>query len=264
MIDLNSIPMNEDTNYKLYIKLFDQRFGIPIFTDIKKFTSTDEIEINVSKIFYFFTNDNSNLKNILKKEEVDFRLVLNDNWDNPVAQTQTSCLSFYDNESMMKNTVTVKKILNLFFSDAKYFKCQVCIGLNNDMEIPAENLPLYNYKTSASFFLTYLDYFSYHPLPDDWLELFLPDDAAIREYHDYKNDWMDKIIYGKRYNSNMNKYQKEKISKEETVYDPYETLVQIQDKNNLISKIKSIPVIYDKNFEDRKRSSNLFSFYMFR
>ena len=75
---------------------------------------------------------------------------------------------------------------------------------------------------------------------------------------------MDKIIYGKRYNSNMNKYQKEKISKEETVYDPYETLVQIQDKNNLISKIKSIPVIYDKNFEDRKRSSNLFSFYMFR
>ncbi len=258
MIDLNTIAFTDDTNYKLYIKLFDQKFGIPILNDIEKFTKIDEVEINISKIFYFFTNDTSNLKNILKKEQVDFRLVLNDNWDNPVAQCQTSCLGFFDNELLLKSTVTVKKTLNFFLTDAKYFKCQVNIGLNNDLEIPSENLPLYNYKMTGSLFLTYLDYYSYHPLPDDWLELFLPQNAGIGEYHDYKNEWMDKIIYGKRFKNNNYSQKlnnKEQLEKEDTIYDPYETLVQIQDKKNLISKIKSIPIIYDKHYDDKSKKS---------
>ena len=259
MIDLNTIAFTEDTNYKLYIKLFDQKFGIPILNDLEKFTKIDEVEINVSKIFYFFINDISNLKNILKKEQVDFRLVLNDNWDNPIAQCQTSCLAFFDNETVVKSTVTVKKILNFFLTDAKFFKCQVYIGLNNDLEIPSENLPLYNYKMTGCLFLTYLDYYSYHPLPDDWLELFLPQNAGIGEYHDYKNEWMDKIIYGKRFkNNNIKLNNVEQIDREDTIYDPYETLVQIQDKKNLISKIKSIPIIYDKNYDDKSKKSIYF------
>ncbi len=192
MVQLDRLIFDETKNYKLYIKLFDQKIGIPILEDLEKFISSDEVELNLSKIFYFFTNEFTNLKQFLKNEEVDFRIVINDDWSNPVAQCQTNCLSFFDPET---TTVCVKNTLNFFSNELKYFKCQVYIGLTNDGNILSENLPFYGYKLSNSVFLTDNDYFSYHPLPDDWYELFIQPDTRIEDDIDYDLDKMiDKII----------------------------------------------------------------------
>ncbi len=48
--------------------------------------------------------------------------------------------------------------------------------------------------------------------------------------------------------SNIFKIPTRKVKDEDEIYDPYQTLVQIQGKKNLISKIKSIPVIIDKKY----------------
>ena len=48
---------------------------IPIFekmTNNKAATSNNEVELNLAKVFYFFTNETSNLKHILKNEIVLF------------------------------------------------------------------------------------------------------------------------------------------------------------------------------------------------
>lgn len=185
MIDIEKLQFEEKINYKLYIKLFDQKCDIPIFTDINKFVSNDEVEINMSKIFYFFTTENTNLKQILKNEEVDFRIVMNDDWNNPIAQCQTTCLSFFDPETA---TVRVKNTLNFFSNHMKYFKCQVYIGLNNDKNILAENLPFYSYKLTNTIFLTDQDYYSHHPLPDDWYELFIPPESQVEDEYIYDLD----------------------------------------------------------------------------
>lgn len=191
-MEIDKLIFDETTNYKIYIKLFNQKIGIPIFNDLEKFVSKDEVELNLSKIFYFFTNENSNLKQILKNEEVDFRVVLNDDWNNPVAQCQTMCLSVFDPDT---KTVRVKNTLNFFSSIIKYFKCQVYVGLTNDGTILSENIPLYSYKLTNSIFLTDHDYYSYHPLPDDWYELFIPADSHIEEDANYDLDLLiDKMI----------------------------------------------------------------------
>lgn len=251
MLEVNKITFEDNLNFKLYIKLFDQKVGIPIFNDIEKFKSHDEVEINLSKIFYFFTTENTHLKHILKNEEVDFRIVINDDWFNPLAQCVTTCLSFFDHETATK-TARVKNTLNFFSNALKYFKCQVYVGLNNDGEILAENIPLYNFKLTNSIYLTDSDYFSYHPLPDDWYELFMPSDASIEDFHDYNLETMiDKIIHDLEFRDK----KKKQDTAEEEIYDPYDTLVQIQGKKSLISKIKSIPVILDKKYIDKSKIS---------
>ena len=55
----------QKTNYKLYISIFNQKIGIPIFTDMKQFINQSEVEFNTSKIFYFFSSGNSSV-NILE------------------------------------------------------------------------------------------------------------------------------------------------------------------------------------------------------
>lgn len=191
-IELEKLIFDEKTNYKLVIRLFNQKFSIPIFNDLDKFHSKDEVELNLSKIFYFFTNKGSNLKQILKNEEVDFRIVLNDDLNNPIAQCQTNCLSFFDTET---KTVRVKNTLNFFSNTLKFFKCQVYIGLTKDGKILSENIPLYSYKLTNSIYLTEQDYFSHHPLPDDWYELYIPPDTPMDEENDFNLDIMiDNLI----------------------------------------------------------------------
>lgn len=193
MIELEKLNFDDKTNYKLYVKIFDQKINIPILNDMQKFKSSDEVELNLSKIFYFFTNEHSNLKQILKNEEVDFRIVVNDDWNNPIAQCQTMCLASFDLET---KTVCVKNTLNFFSNELKYFKCQVYIGMSNDGNILSETMPLYNYKLTNSIYLTDSDYYSHHPLPDDWYELFIPSGTRIEDDNDYDLDKMvDQIIY---------------------------------------------------------------------
>jgi len=81
-----------------------------------------EVELNLAKMFYFFSDNNSNIKQILKNEVVDFRIVINDDWHNPLAQCQTSCFATFDLES--KN-VRIKTTLNFFSPQITRFKCQV-------------------------------------------------------------------------------------------------------------------------------------------
>ena len=49
------------------------------------------------------------------------------------------------------------------------------------------------------------------------------------------------------------KEKKKKIQNEDEVYDPYDLLVQVQNKNDIINKIESIPIVLDKNFLEMKK-----------
>jgi hypothetical protein len=208
MLEIKKFTFEENLNYKLYIKIFDQKFGIPIFNGLENFTEENEVEINRSKIFYFFTTESSNLKQVLKNEEVDFRIVLNEDWQNPVAQCVTTCLSFYDKDAAAK-TSRVKNTLNFFSQTLKYFKCQVYIGLNNDGEIMSDNIPLFNYKLLNTIYLTEIDYYSYHPLPDDWYELFVPPNTSIVENQDNNLEAIiDNIIHDLEFNDKKKKDKK--------------------------------------------------------
>ncbi len=84
--------------------------------------NTNEVELNLAKMFYFFSDENSNVKQILKNEVVDFRIVVNDDWYNPLAQCQSTTFSSFDLEN--KN-VRIKTTLNFFSPEIKFFKCQV-------------------------------------------------------------------------------------------------------------------------------------------
>ena len=48
------------------------------------------------------------------------------------------------------------------------------------------------------------------------------------------------------------KEKKKKINEDE-IYDPYDLLVQVQNKNEIINKIESIPIVLDKNFIEMKK-----------
>ena len=239
------------TNYKLYISIFNQKIGIPIFTEMKQFLSPNEVELNTSKIFYFFSSETSAVKQILKNEEVDFRIVLNDKYNEPLAQCKTTCFNNYEN-SFKDKPMTTKKILNFFSDYIKHFKCQMYLGLKNDGIVQTENLQMYCHKLPNPIYLTELNYYSYHTLPNDWYELYLPpdtnveDDNAINNYEIEKK--IDDIIL-----SLEGKEKKKKIQNEDEVYDPYDLLVQVQNKNDIINKIESIPIVLDKNFIEMKR-----------
>ena len=239
------------TNYKLYISIFNQKVGIPIFTEMKQFISEDEVELNTSKIFYFFSSDTSNVKQILRNEEVDFRIVLNNKYNEPLAQCKTACFNNYE-DSFKDKPMTTKKILNFFSDYIKNFKCQVYLGLKNDGLVQTENLQMYCYKLPNPIYLTELNYYSYHTLPNDWYELYLPpdtnleDDNAVNNYEIEKK--IDDIILALE-----GKEKKKKIQNEDEVYDPYDLLVQVQNKIEIINKIESIPIVLDKNFLEMKK-----------
>lgn len=191
MIDLEKIDFSKKRSFKLCIKLFDQKMSFPIFDEVEKFKSSDEVEINLSKIFYFFTKNlnissNQSLKQFFKNEEVDFRILIDDDWNNPLAQCQTMCLSFFEPDS---DTLRVKNTLNFFSSELKHFKCQVYIGLKNDHEIVSNDMNFYSYDKNNLIYLTLQNYYSYHAFPSDWYELFLPQDYHIEEEdNDYDLD----------------------------------------------------------------------------
>ena len=239
------------TNYKLYISIFNQKIGIPIFTEMKQFLSSTEVELNTSKIFYFFSSETSAVKQILRNEEVDFRIVLNDKYNEPLAQCKTTCFNNYE-DSFKDKPMTTKKILNFFSDYIKHFKCQMYLGLKNDGIVQTENLQMYCHKLPNPIYLTELNYYSYHTLPNDWYELYLPpdtnveDDSAINNYEIEKK--IDDIIL-----TLEGKEKKKKLQNEDEVYDPYDLLVQVQNKNDIINKIESIPIVLDKNFLEMKR-----------
>ena len=65
----------------------------------------------------------------------------------------------------------------------------------NDGPIVADNINLYNYKLSNSILLSDEDYYSHHPLPDDWFELFLPEGMSLEDENDnFAEKAIDKII----------------------------------------------------------------------
>ena len=239
------------TNYKLYISIFNQKIGIPIFTEMKQFLSPTEVELNTSKIFYFFSSETSAVKQILRNEEVDFRIVLNDKYNEPLAQCKTTCFNNYE-DSFKDKPMTTKKILNFFSDYIKHFKCQMYLGLKNDGIVQTENLQMYCHKLPNPIYLTELNYYSYHTLPNDWYELYLPpdtnveDDNAVNNYEIEKK--IDDIIL-----TLEGKEKKKKIQNEDEVYDPYDLLVQVQNKNDIINKIESIPIVLDKNFLEMKK-----------
>ena len=239
------------TNYKLYISIFNQKIGIPIFKEMKQFLSPTEVELNTSKIFYFFSSETSAVKQILKNEEVDFRIVLNDKYNEPLAQCKTTCFNNYE-DSFKEKPMTTKKILNFFSDYIKHFKCQMYLGLKNDGIVQTENLQMYCHKLPNPIYLTELNYYSYHTLPNDWYELYLPpdtnveDDNAVNNYEIEKK--IDDIIL-----TLEGKEKKKKIQNEDEVYDPYDLLVQVQNKNDIINKIESIPIVLDKNFLEMKK-----------
>jgi len=239
------------TNYKLYISIFNQKIGIPIFTEMKQFLSKSEVELNTSKIFYFFSSESSAVKQILRNEEVDFRIVLNDKYNEPLAQCKTCCFNNYE-DSFKDKPMTTKKILNFFSDYIQHFKCQMYLGLINDGIVQTENLPMYCHKLPNPIYLTDLNYYSYHTLPNDWYELYLPpdtnveDDNAINNYEIEKK--IDDIIL-----TLEGKEKKKKMQSDDEVYDPYDLLVQVQNKNDIINKIESIPIVLDKNFLEMKR-----------
>ena len=239
------------TNYKLYITIFNQKIGIPIFTEMKQFISKDEVELNTSKIFYFFTTENSNIKQILKNEEVNFRIVLNDKYNEPLAECRTACFNNYE-ESFKEKPMTTKKILNFFSDYIKHFKCQVYLGLKNDGIVQTENLQMYCYKLPNPIYITDLNYYSFHTLPSDWYELYIPPDTKVED-DDAENNYeiekkIDEII-----NNLEGKEKKRKVNNDDDVYDPYDLLVQVQNKNDMINRIESIPIVLDKNFMDMKK-----------
>ena len=179
----NATPQEKNkgkTNYKLYITIFNQKIGIPIFTEMKQFISENEVELNTSKIFYFFTTENSNIKQILKNEEVNFRIVLNDKYNEPLAECRTACFNNYE-ESFKEKPMTTKKILNFFSDYIKHFKCQVYLGLKNDGIVQTENLQMYCYKLPNPIYITDLNYYSFHTLPNDWYELYIPPDTKVED-----------------------------------------------------------------------------------
>ena len=118
------------------------------------------------------------MKQFFKNEEIDFRIVVDDDWNNPLAQCQTMCLSFFEPES---DTLRVKNTLNFFSSEMKHFKCQVYIGLKNDNQIISKDMNFYSYEKENLIYLTHSNYYSYHEFPSDWYELFLPQDYHIDE-----------------------------------------------------------------------------------
>ena len=238
------------TNYKLYISIFNQKIGMPIFTEMKQFINKSEVELNTSKIFYFFSSEGSSVKQILKNEEVDFRIVLNDKYNEPLAQCKTTCFNNYEDNFKTK-PMTAKKVLNFFSDYIKNFKCQVYLGIKNDGIVPTENLTMYCYKLPNPIYITDLNYYSYHTLPNDWYELFLPpgtnleEDTTANNYEIEKK--IDEIILRLE-----GKEKKKKINQDE-IYDPYDLLVQVQNKNDIINKIESIPIVLDKNFIEMKK-----------
>ena len=239
------------TNYKLYISIFNQKIGIPIFTEMKQFLSPNEVELNCSKIFYFFSSETSAVKQILKNEEVDFRIVLNDKYNEPLAQCKTTCFNNYE-DSFKDKPMTTKKILNFFSDYIKHFKCQMYLGLKNDGIVQTENLQMYCHKLPNPIYLTDLNYYSYHTLPNDWYELYLPPDTNVEDDNTINNYEIEKKI-DDIILTLEGKEKKKKIQNEDEVYDPYDLLVQVQNKNDIINKIESIPIVLDKNFLEMKR-----------
>ena len=239
------------TNYKLYISIFNQKIGIPIFTEMKQFLSSNEIELNTSKIFYFFSSETSAVKQILRSEEVDFRIVLNDKYNEPLAQCKTSCFNNYE-DSYKTKPMTARKILNFFSDYIKNFKCQMYLGLINDGIVQTENLPMYCHKLPNPIYLTELNYYSYHTLPNDWYELYLPPDTNVEDDNIINNFEIEKRI-DDIILSLEGKEKNKKIKNEDEVYDEYDQLVQVQNKNNIINKIESIPIVLDKNFLEMKK-----------
>lgn len=47
-----------------------------------------------------------------------------------------------------------------------------------------------------------------------------------------------------------------KTEEEDLLYDPYDVLVQLQQKKNMINKIKSIPILHDRFAATRGKSGN--------
>ena len=239
------------TNYKLFITIFNQKISIPIFSEMKQFTHSDEVELNRSKIFYFFSSENSSLKQILRNEEVDFRIVLNDKFNEPLAVCKTKCLSNYE-ESFKEKPMTTKKILNFFSDYIKYFKCQMYIGLKNDGPVQTENRQMYCYNLPNPIYITDLNYYSHHTLPNDWYELYVPQGIQVEEDYSVNNleieKKIDEIILRIE-----GKEKKIKEQNEDEVYDPYDLLVQIENKNNIINKIESIPIVLDTNFVEMQQ-----------
>lgn len=252
-IDVGNVEFNSSTEYKLYIKVFDEKFSIPIFEDKKKIISKEEIELNFAKIFYFFSSEVSSLKSILKNEVVDFRIVKNDNYDQPFAQCQTQCFFFFENDT---KTFRIKNIFNFFSDEINFFKMQIYIGLTNDGDVSTNKMVLYNYKLLGNIYLTDPMYYSYHPLPDDWHELFVPEGIDFKELQNQSINEIDQVINDIVNNLGFTDSRKAKTN-DDDIYDPYYQLVQLHEKKNTISKIKSIAMIQDKEpWESKVQSKN--------
>ncbi|MCQ2819466.1 MAG: hypothetical protein MJ252_19560, partial [archaeon] len=273
------------TNYKLCISLFKQKFFLPIFTQMKDFTEEDEVSLNTSKIFYFFSPvDKASIKQIMRNEEVEIKIVLNDKMNDPIASCTTKCFTYFE-DNVRNEPMTSKTVLHFFSDYVPDFKCQVYIGIKCDDEIQSEQLQLFCYGLPDPIYLTSSDYYSHHPLPNDWYELFNPPDQKDKDKsNNYINEDtvqidIDNLVNAIVDNLEQNKGKKKKgqekegnelfnilvqaqkkkgetgknVNPDDKVYDPYDLLVEIQHKNETIHKIESLPIVMDKSFMEMKQ-----------
>jgi len=140
-----------------------------------------------------------------------------------------------------------KKTLNFFSSDKKlkYFICHAYVGAACDGKLESNHLRFYQYNKSRVIYLTDEDYYSYHPLPADWMELF---DFGF-EYFDEENF---NYKCGKEIDNMITDLEfkiKTIDAFEDGIYEPYDELLGIHKKKKMLDGIISIAAMHDKNRE---------------
>jgi hypothetical protein len=101
--------------------------------------------------------------------------------------------------------------------------------------------------------MTHTDYYSYHALPKEWNELFLTERTEITSGELEEDEKLKIVEIVDKLLTDLNlKEIKEEMPE---IYDPYDELLMIHNKNKIINKIKSVPIISDKNTIERNTNS---------
>ncbi len=169
----NSLITGPDKKYFLQSKFLKHTTAYPLSADWKD----GKCKLNSIRVHYFFSATR-NIDDMLKTALVDLRLTEGSDSDSPTIFQGNALLlqDFFPSYIACPNMVA-PKLSYLFAPKAdSHVTIQIIVGLACDGPVETENLTLYKHDSQNYVYFADDSFYTSHPFPDAWIEMFRTND----------------------------------------------------------------------------------------
>lgn len=152
----------------LQYSLFNDKFCYQLEP---KWVTGNTARYHLTRLYYFFAENNTEVRNFALSCESNFRITHGKAWENVIAQGTYHPFQSFTCDMCNNSALYQPTTILLFRNDVLYITVHLTIGIARDREVNIHEMPVSIYRHHGVF-IPEQSYINSEPLPEVWMEVF--------------------------------------------------------------------------------------------